>query len=164
MTYQPTCPPRLFLPFNFIPHLWNEKLTGSLPVLRSVNIRENIGEERMFPRERQPEARAPSPLRHCYSQPRRARILVFQCSSRPTRIWIRSRILSICHVEKCRDRVLSRGASPMADLATISGTPLNVEETLESWRFVRFDRLSLFRICDVPIGRRFESNLNLRRF
>lgn len=48
-----------------------------------------------------------------------------------TRIWIRSRILSICHVEKCRDRVLSRGGSPMADLATISGTPSNVEETLE---------------------------------
>lgn len=129
MTYQPTCPPRLFLSFNFIPHLWNEKLTGSLPV-RWISV------EGMFPpRDRQPEARAPFP------PPPPLDIAIHNRGGPEysfsgvrhgfTRIWIRSRILSICHVEKCRDRVLSRGGSPMADLATISGTPSNVEETLE---------------------------------
>lgn len=103
MTYQPTCPPRLFLSFNFIPHLWNEKLTGSLPV-RWISV------EGMFPpRDRQPEARAPfppPPLRHCYSQPRRPRILVFRCSSR-----------FHAHMDSFTDPVnLSRGEMPRSCL------------------------------------------------
>lgn len=77
MTYQPACP-RLFFFFffQFYSSSSNEKLTGSLPFYVRWGER-----ERMFPREKQPEARAPPSL-DIAIQPRWPRILVFHSSSR----------------------------------------------------------------------------------
>lgn len=76
MTYQPACPRLFFFFFQFYSSSSNEKLTGSLPFYVRWGER-----ERMFPREKQPEARAPPSL-DIAIQPRWPRILVFHSSSR----------------------------------------------------------------------------------
>lgn len=65
-----------FFFFQFYSSSSNEKLTGSLPFYVRWGER-----ERMFPREKQPEARAPPSL-DIAIQPRWPRILVFHSSSR----------------------------------------------------------------------------------
>lgn len=79
MIYQPACP-RLFS-FSILFSILERKIDGLITVLRSGK-EEKRKRERMFPRERQPEARAPSPSLDIAIQPRWPRILVFHSSSR----------------------------------------------------------------------------------
>lgn len=109
MTYQPACPRLLFFFFSILFSTFERKIDGLITRFTFGEYRGGRG-ERMFPRERQPEARAPSPLDIAIQPrwPRNTRFPLFVTVSRPSRAYgfvLRPRILSICRAEKCLDRV-----------------------------------------------------------
>lgn len=99
-----------FFLFQFYSPSWNEKLTGSLPFYVQGKRRREREREDVSAREATGSTCSLSLLRHCYSTKvaQNTRFPLFVTVSRPSRAYgfaLRPRILSICRVEKCLDRV-----------------------------------------------------------
>lgn len=109
MIYQPACP-RLFS-FSILFSILERKIDGLITVLRSGKEEKRKRErEDVSAREATGSTCSLSLLRHCYSTKvaQNTRFPLFVTVSRPSRAYgfaLRPRILSICRVEKCLDRV-----------------------------------------------------------
>lgn len=148
MTYQPACP-RLFFFFFFsiLFFIFERKIDGLITVLRSVR-----GEGEDVSAREATGSTCSSLLRHCYSTEvaQNTRFPLFVTVSRAYGFALRPRLLSICRVEKCLDRVSISKNFGWLTWQPSNEQPLNVKE---SWRFVR---TIVFRIRLSEIHQPFE--------
>lgn len=139
-----------FLFFSILFFIFERKIDGLITVLRSargegedVSAREATG------------STCSSLLRHCYSTEvaQNTRFPLFVTVSRAYGFALRPRLLSICRVEKCLDRVSKNFG--WLTWQPSKEQPLNVKESR------RFVRTIVFRIRLSEIHQRFEqSNSN----
>lgn len=136
-----------FLFFSILFFIFERKIDGLITVLRSargegedVSAREATG------------STCSSLLRHCYSTEvaQNTRFPLFVTVSRAYGFALRPRLLSICRVEKCLDRVSISKNFGWLTWQPSNEQPLNVKE---SWRFVR---TIVFRIRLSEIHQPFE--------
>lgn len=131
--------------FSILFFIFERKIDGLITVLRSVRGEDVSAREATG-------STCSSLLRHCYSTEvaQNTRFPLFVTVSRAYGFALRPRILSICRVEKCLDRVSISKNFGWLTWQPSKEQPLNVKE---SWRFVR---TIVFRIRLSEIHQRFE--------
>lgn len=136
-----------FLFFSILFFIFERKIDGLITVLRSVR-----GEGKDVSAREATGSTCSSLLRHCYSTEvaQNTRFPLFVTVSRAYGFALRPRLLSICRVEKCLDRVSISKNFGWLTWQPSNEQPLNVKE---SWRFVR---TIVFRIRLSEIQQRFE--------
>lgn len=136
-----------FLFFSILFFIFERKIDGLITVLRSVR-----GEGEDVSTREATGSTCSSLLRHCYSTEvaQNTRFPLFVTVSRAYGFALRPRLLSICRVEKCLDRVSISKNFGWLTWQPSNEQPLNVKE---SWRFVRS---IVFRIRLSEIHQRFE--------
>lgn len=141
-----------FFFFSILFFIFERKIDGLITVLRSVR-----GEGEDVSAREATGSTCSSLLRHCYSTEvaQNTRFPLFVTVSRAYGFALRPRLLSICRVEKCLDRVSISKNFGWLTWQPSNEQPLNVKESR------RFVRTIVFRIRLSEIHQRFEqSNSN----